>query len=142
VLVWSTTTSCIIDFEGEPRSARSTNGGAKQSALRDVAGMLRSFDYARQTALRQAALPDIDRDKREAAARLWATTVRATFLAAYRDAAIAGGLYADTAAFDAAAPLLELFEIEKALYELRYELNNRPDWVGVPLTGIAALSGT
>jgi maltose alpha-D-glucosyltransferase/alpha-amylase len=131
----------IIDFEGEPGRSLDERR-RKQSALRDVAGMLRSFDYARQTALRQAALPDIDRDKREAAARLWETTVRATFLAAYRDAAIAGGLYADTAAFDAAAPLLELFVIEKALYELRYELNNRPDWVGVPLTGIAALAGT
>ena len=130
----------IIDFEGEPgRSLEERRH--KQSALRDVAGMLRSFDYARQTALRQAALPDIDRDKREAAARLWEATVRATFLAAYRDAAIAGGLYADAAAFDAAAPLLDLFEIEKALYELRYELNNRPDWVGVPLAGIAALGG-
>ena len=67
--------------------------------------------------------------------------MRATFLAAYRDAAITGGLYAGAAAFEAAAPLLDLFEIEKALYELRYELNNRPDWVGVPLMGIATLAG-
>ena len=55
--------------------------------------------------------------------------------------ALAGGLYADAAAFeDAARPLLTLFELEKALYELRYELNNRPDWVGVPLAGIAELA--
>ena len=46
------------------------------------------------------------------------------------------------AAFDAAQPLLDLFELEKALYELRYEIDNRPDWVGVPLAGIAALAGT
>jgi maltose alpha-D-glucosyltransferase/alpha-amylase len=130
----------IIDFEGEPGRSLDERR-RKQSALRDVAGMLRSFDYARQTALRQAALPDSDRERREAAAGAWLATVRETFLAAYRDAAAAGGLYADAAAFDAAAPpLLELFEIEKALYELRYELDNRPDWIGVPLTGIAALT--
>ena len=45
------------------------------------------------------------------------------------------------ATFDAARPLLDLFELEKALYELRYEIDNRPDWVGVPLAGIAGLAG-
>ena len=54
----------------------------------------------------------------------------------------AGGLYADPGAgFDAALPLLSLFELEKALYELRYEIGNRPDWIAVPLAGIAALAG-
>jgi maltose alpha-D-glucosyltransferase/alpha-amylase len=130
----------IIDFEGEP--ARSLEERRrKHSALRDVAGMLRSFDYARHTALQQATLNEMDRERHEPAAQAWAVTVRQTFLAAYRETAIAGGLVADAAAFDAQAPLLELFELEKALYELRYELNNRPDWVGVPLAGLAALAG-
>ena len=53
----------------------------------------------------------------------------------------AGGLYADDAEFEPRARCSTLFELEKALYELRYELNNRPDWVGVPLPGIAELAG-
>ena len=73
-------------------------------------------------------------------ARRWEREVRAAFVSAYRDSVVAGGLYADAAAFAAARPLLDLFELEKALYELRYELDNRPDWVGVPLAGIAALA--
>ena len=67
--------------------------------------------------------------------------MRAGFLQTYRTLAVTGGLYADDAAFDTALTLLELFELEKALYELRYEMDNRPDWIDVPLTGIAALAG-
>jgi maltose alpha-D-glucosyltransferase/alpha-amylase len=54
---------------------------------------------------------------------------------------VSAGLYADDAAFERALELTTLFEIEKALYELRYELDNRPDWVAVPLAGIAELAG-
>ena len=67
--------------------------------------------------------------------------MREAFLQTYADVAISGGLAADAAAFEAALPLLDLFELEKALYELRYEIDNRPDWVGVPLAGLAALAG-
>jgi maltose alpha-D-glucosyltransferase/alpha-amylase len=62
-------------------------------------------------------------------------------LQAYGEVALAGGLYANPQALQSCLPLLELFELEKALYELRYEIDNRPDWVGVPLAGIAALAG-
>ena len=69
-------------------------------------------------------------------AAAWQAEVRRTFLAAYAEAAPGG-----ESAFADAAGLLRLFELEKALYELRYEINNRPDWVHVPLQGLRALIG-
>ena len=130
----------IIDFEGEP-SRPLEERRAKHSALRDVAGMLRSFDYARHTALQQVAQGVGERERLAPLARQWERRVRTAFLQRYREVVVAGGLYADAAAFDAASPLLAMFELEKALYELRYEIDNRPDWVAVPLAGIAALVG-
>jgi maltose alpha-D-glucosyltransferase/alpha-amylase len=128
----------IIDFEGEPARPLAERR-RKHLALRDVAGMLRSFDYARHAALAQVA--DDGAGRLAGRAGEWLAATRRTFVDAYRDEAIRCGLYGDAAAFEALAPLVELFELEKALYELRYELNNRPDWAGVPLEGIAALAG-
>ncbi|WP_291991659.1 maltose alpha-D-glucosyltransferase [Candidatus Accumulibacter sp. ACC003] len=130
----------IIDFEGEP--ARSLpERRHKHSALRDVAGMLRSFDYARHTALQQATQHEGDVDQLAPVAAAWLHEARAAFLDSYCGEAIGAGLYASGEAFAAQQQLIELFELEKALYELRYELANRPDWVGVPLRGMAALAG-
>jgi maltose alpha-D-glucosyltransferase/alpha-amylase len=129
----------IIDFEGEPQRPLAERR-AKHSALRDVAGMLRSFDYARHTALNRVAKTPPEVERLAPLSREWGERVRDAFLATYRDVAVAGGLYADAAAFDAARALLTMFEIEKALYELRYEIDNRPEWVAVPLAGIAALA--
>jgi maltose alpha-D-glucosyltransferase / alpha-amylase len=126
----------IVDFEGEP--ARSFEARrAKQSPLRDVAGMLRSFDYARASALRTDTLNADEHDALRAPAAVWAAETRAAFLKGYW--AVAGGsaLYGGDA--EAARGLLPLFELQKALYELRYELNNRPEWVSIPLAGIRAL---
>jgi maltose alpha-D-glucosyltransferase/alpha-amylase len=130
----------LIDFEGEPRRSLEERR-AKHSALRDVAGMLRSFDYARHTALAQAAQGSVERQRLAPLARRWEQRMREGFLQTYREVTVAGGLYANDAAFAAARPLLDLFELEKVLYELRYEIDNRPDWVGVPLAGLAALAG-
>jgi maltose alpha-D-glucosyltransferase/alpha-amylase len=130
----------IIDFEGEPQRTFEERR-AKQSALRDVAGMLRSFDYARHMALHRVAQGATELERLSPLARRWERTVREAFLDTYRRTVQAGGLYADGGGFDAAQPLLELFELEKALYELRYEIGNRPDWIAVPLAGIAALAG-
>ena len=131
----------IVDFEGEPQRSFAERR-AKQSALRDVAGMLRSFDYARHTALHQVAPAAADAERLAPAAARWGHRVRTAFLDTYREVVTAGGLYAAPGAgFEAALPLLELFELEKALYELRYEIGNRPDWIAVPLAGIAALAG-
>jgi len=130
----------IIDFEGEPQRTLEERH-AKHSALRDLAGMLRSFDYARHTALHQTAQGTAELERFGPIARRWERGLREAFVRTYREVTVAGGLYASAAAFDTARPLLELFELEKAFYELRYELDNRPDWVGVPLAGIAALAG-
>jgi maltose alpha-D-glucosyltransferase / alpha-amylase len=128
----------IIDFEGEPQRGFDERRH-KHSALRDVAGLLRSFDYARQTALNAVLQNPADLPRLGTLARQWERGVRAAFLAGYVQRAVAGGLYADATAFESTASLLSLFELEKALYELRYELDNRPDWAGVPLAGIAEL---
>jgi maltose alpha-D-glucosyltransferase/alpha-amylase len=121
----------IIDFEGEP--ARSIEERrAKQSPLRDVAGMLRSFNYARWSALRRAAQNAVELARLDADARDWERQTRAAFLDGY-----AAALAPEAGALD--PQLLRLFELEKALYELRYELGNRADWVPVPLQGILAL---
>jgi len=130
----------LIDFEGEPRRSFEERR-AKHSALRDVAGLLRSFDYARHTAVQQAAKNAADIERLAPLARRWGQDVRVAFLHAYGATAVRHGVYAGDREFAAVQPLLGLFELEKALYELRYEIDNRPDWVGVPLAGIAALAG-
>jgi maltose alpha-D-glucosyltransferase/alpha-amylase len=127
----------IIDFEGEPaRSLQERR--AKRSPLRDVAGMLRSFAYASQQALRDMRVGTEDnRAAAVEAAERWLQQVRGAFVAAYQEA-IGGAPLLDT--LDPAQGLLRLFELDKALYELRYELNNRPDWVGIPLQGLLAFA--
>jgi len=128
----------ILDFEGDPAQPL-TARRQKQSPLRDVAGMLRSFDYARWAALRQVGERIPDSSKLEQFAAAWVSESRRVFVDAYDEAARGSGIYAS---FDEARRLLELFEVEKAFYELRYELNNRPGWVAIPLQGILALTGT
>ncbi len=122
----------IIDFEGEPARTFQERR-AKGSPLRDVAGMLRSFNYARWSALRRIAQTTEELERLEPDAKAWESATRDAFLKAYVSSLSAKG----------AAPidteLLRLFEIEKALYELRYELNNRIDWAQVPLQGVLAL---
>ncbi|HKA44698.1 MAG TPA: maltose alpha-D-glucosyltransferase [Burkholderiales bacterium] len=130
----------IIDFEGEP-SRPLAERRQKQSPLRDVAGMLRSFNYARWTALASAAHAPDDLARLAPLAEVWEAEVRRAFLESY-DAAVSAsnaGLYSSLAEM---RPLIELFELEKALYELRYEVGSRPAWVRVPLQGIQALIGT
>ena len=122
----------IIDFEGEPGHDLEQRR-AKHSPLRDVAGMLRSFGYVQQSALRSIAHNDSEAARLAPLARAWELEVRTAFLSAYDTAA------RDSALYESLQPgrgLLGLFELEKALYELRYELGNRPTWAGIPLQGI------
>ena len=128
----------IIDFEGEP--ARTLDERRqKHSPLRDVAGMLRSFNYAGYTALsRMIAERPEDYATVEPWTREWETETARAFLHAYEDNVRGSGLYAD---WEGARCLLDLFILEKAFYELRYELNNRPTWVHIPLHGILELIG-
>lgn len=128
----------IIDFEGEP--ARSLDERRmRQSPWMDVAGMLRSFSYASLSALRAAAQSDDELEALRPHAIQWDNQTRNAFLTAY--VARMNGTV-DTLENSQPPPLpheialLRLFEIGKALYELRYELNNRPDWVSIPLQGL------
>jgi len=126
----------IIDFEGEP-ARRPAERRAKASPMRDVAGMLRSFNYASFAALTRATTELQENvETLEPVAREWETETSRAFLNAYRSRVKGSPLYGD---WSGAIRLLDLFLIEKALYELRYELNNRPDWAPVPIRGLAAL---
>ncbi len=119
----------IIDFEGEPvRSLEARR--AKDSPLRDVAGMLRSFDYAAATALARvaSARPEVPLQV-EYALRDWRERVAGTFLAAYGE--ING----------VEKKMLEVFMIEKACYEVAYEAAHRPTWISVPLRALPGLLG-
>lgn len=124
-VLWTGSDFMIIDFEGEPARPLHERR-AKSLAVRDVAGMLRSFQYAAYT-----ALPD--RDQADA----WNASVSAQYLDAYFRAA-KGSVFlpADT---NQQRILLDAFVLHKALYEVAYEMNNRPDWVRIPLRGILSL---
>lgn len=112
----------IFDFEGEP-SRTFTQRREKYSPLRDVAGMLRSFDYAEATVLLEGNPP---------APRM--APSRDAFLEGYRESTQgAAFLPADDATF---WTMLRAFELEKLLYEVRYELANRPDWVRIPVQAL------
>jgi trehalose synthase-fused probable maltokinase len=123
--LWAEDDWVILDFEGEP--ARSLpERRRKRSPLRDVAGMLRSFAYCASAAsvLRGVDAPDD-----------WEPRAREEFLEGYRST-VDPTLVPSGAAMD---KLLRVFELEKAVYELRYELNHRPDWVGIPVAGIVRM---
>jgi maltose alpha-D-glucosyltransferase/alpha-amylase len=127
----------IIDFEGEP--ARSLEERRrKHSALRDVAGMLRSFDYAMQTALMdmQAAQPNL-LEHLQPSALDWRQQASAAFLEGYQEALGDCQVYPLDATHG--RQLIALFTLEKALYELRYEMDNRPEWIRVPLDGLYSI---
>ncbi|MGH8743232.1 MAG: putative maltokinase, partial [Burkholderiales bacterium] len=128
----------IIDFEGEPARPLDERR-QKHSPLRDVAGMLRSFNYATYTALaRVTAERPEDLAVLESIGLDWEAEAKRSFLRAYVEATQDSGLFA---AWNDMSGLLELFTLEKAFYELRYELASRPDWVRIPLRGILALIG-
>ncbi len=138
-VLWAEGDYIVLDFEGEP--ARPVEQRRrKQSPLKDVAGMIRSFSYAAYAGLfGHIASRPTELERLEPWARVWQTWTTAAFLRGYFASA-------DGAPFIPAEPsqrdtLLELFVIDKALYELNYELNNRPDWVRIPLQGIVDLLG-
>ena len=126
----------IIDFEGEPAKKLELRR-AKTSQLRDVAGLLRSFDYAAAVAARAQTPPPLT----EANAPLgrFVREMSGQFLAAYR--AVAQGAEPRGSQDDAAeAALLDLFLLEKVAYEVCYEAANRPSWIGIPLRGFADIA--
>ena len=127
----------ILDFEGEPAKPLAERR-SKCSPLRDVAGMVRSFSYAALTGLAAAGATRPEESERLAPwADVWETWVSTAFLRAYY-AAVEGAPFvpSDRADLDL---LLQAFVLDKAFYELAYELNNRPDWVHIPLSGLIRL---
>ncbi len=123
----------IIDFEGEPRRPLEERRG-KDLALRDVAGMLRSFDYAARAAFDQVALAHGDHSEElERLVAGWRAAVSDKFLAAYYETV--AGCAAVPAEPEMAQAVLRLFVLEKVFYEIQYELANRPEWVTIPLHG-------
>jgi maltokinase len=123
----------IIDFEGEPARPLAERR-TRQSALRDVAGMLRSLDYAAHAVA--FGLPAAEREPALVTLTAWETMARRAFLQGYRGIAAASPAALIPPSEDAMIAACAAFELEKACYELRYERDNRPDWVAIPLAGI------
>jgi maltose alpha-D-glucosyltransferase/alpha-amylase len=129
----------IIDFEGEPARTLAERR-MKHSPLVDVAGMVRSFDYAGYAALdRSACQRPGERPVLATMTAGWAREMTGVFLDAYREAAEGSPSYPSSDA--QANALIDLFTLEKALYEVRYELASRPEWVAIPVRGLLALLG-
>jgi maltose alpha-D-glucosyltransferase/alpha-amylase len=123
----------IIDFEGEPARPVAERR-QRLSALKDVAGMLRSFAYARGFAERSLGAEPSAAAKTRLAA--WEQGARAAFIAGYRQA-VATATHPLVPAGDAGfARALAAWELDKALYEIAYEARNRPDWIDIPLRGL------
>jgi len=133
----------IIDFEGEPARPLSERR-LKSSPLRDVAGIIRSFHYAAHSALlRQASLaprPEDDLPILQRWVQYWYVWVSVAFLTSYLDIVTDVGLVPEDK--EQTIVLLDAYILDKAVYEIGYELNNRPDWVSVPLQGIIQLMET
>jgi maltose alpha-D-glucosyltransferase/alpha-amylase len=138
-VLWSEGDYYILDFEGEPARPLQARRH-KQSPLKDVAGMVRSFSYAAYAALfAHAANRSEDIERLEPWARVWQLWTSASFLKGYFTTA-AGAIFLPTDPVQRAS-LLDLFLLDKALYELHYELNSRPEWVRIPIRGILGLLG-
>ena len=125
----------ILDFEGEPARTLEERR-AKTSPLRDVAGMLRSFNYAATAALFERAEVDSEEWKRlEPWADAWETLARERFIHGYLTRSHEGRFVPRDR--EELTVMIDVFEIDKALYEVGYERGHRPDWVRIPLRGIA-----
>ena len=117
----------IIDFEGEPRRTLDERR-AKFSPLRDVAGMLRSFDYLAEAALERLATRGVGGSDTPGLVRAWREDAQNRFRLGYEE--VAGPIDAD---------MLAIFILQKALYEIAYEAGHRPDWIAIPVQGVTAL---
>jgi len=132
----------MLDFEGEPARPLAERR-QKQSPLKDVAGMIRSFSYAAYAGLDQFrsahvdAAQALDSPNLIAWAKLWQNSTSAEFLRAYRTAIAVNPVLLPPP--QQSQSLLAAYLLEKALYELLYELNNRPNWLRIPLAGILSL---
>jgi maltose alpha-D-glucosyltransferase / alpha-amylase len=142
-VLWTGKDFVIIDFEGEPGRPLSERRH-RRSAMTDVAGMLRSFHYAAFGTLLNprvgGAVRPEDVPRLQAWGRYWYCWVASTYLRGYRETA--GDASFMPPDDDEMTVLLEAAALQKVLYELTYELNNRPEWVSIPLRGLLELLGT
>jgi len=142
-VLWTGADFYIIDFEGEPMRTLGERR-LKRTALSDVAGMCRSLDYAAHAGLRRlesqglAEGPTANDASLSTLAERWSTHATAAFLRGYFGSVREGLTPAST---DATARLLDAWTMHKAAYEVQYELNNRPDWITIPLRGILTILG-
>jgi maltose alpha-D-glucosyltransferase/alpha-amylase len=123
----------LLDFEGEPARALSERK-SKRSALRDVTGMMRSFQYAAYSALWQPSMRGEDIPFLERWADLWYRQMSSIFLQSYLKATRGASFIPERE--EDLNVLLQAYLLDKAVYEIGYELNNRPDWVIIPVRGI------
>ncbi len=135
-VLWTGDDFKIIDFEGEPGRPLSQRR-FKRNPLRDVAGMVRSLRYASGAAVRHGRHRPEDATRLEVWARAWSSWVSAAFLGGYLERA-QGSRIVPRNDSDLAL-LLEFFLLEKCVYEISYEINNRPQWVDIPLRGLLEL---
>jgi maltose alpha-D-glucosyltransferase/alpha-amylase len=126
----------FIDWEGEPGRTLEQRR-YKRVALRDVMGMARSFGYASETVMRSGRFRAADVEKLEPWVDVWRDAVASAYLGAYLETAGQAPFVAKTDAENEL--LLGFYELEKVIYEVYYELNNRPDWLDIPLTGLVRL---
>jgi maltose alpha-D-glucosyltransferase/alpha-amylase len=128
----------VIDFEGEPGRPPAERR-RKQPVLRDVAGMLRSLDYAAHAVA--FGRPEQERAAALGALGAWEAPARGAFLAAYHAAVVRSRVALVPTTLAALERACAPFELQKACYELRYERDNRPDWVAIPRAGINRILG-
>jgi maltose alpha-D-glucosyltransferase/alpha-amylase len=138
-VLWTGRDFIIIDFEGEPARPLSERR-IKRSPIRDVAGMLRSFDYATRTAMRSPWVQDLSAEEKAMLAdwaQTWTHWVSATFLDHYFDVVGDGPLLPQTE--EETRRLLHAQLLDKGMYEVAYELDHRPEWLPVPARGVLDL---
>jgi maltose alpha-D-glucosyltransferase/alpha-amylase len=129
---------CILDFEGEPLRPLESRRH-KTSPLKDVAGMLRSYSYAAQAGLRAIdPAGEHQRARLVSWARTWERLASRSFLAGYLDETRRAQADFVPASHDLLHRILSVFVLDKAVYELGYELSHRPSWVNIPLEGLHA----
>jgi maltose alpha-D-glucosyltransferase/alpha-amylase len=135
-VLWTGEDFVFIDFEGEPARPL-VERRYRRTSVRDVAGMLRSFDYAGAAALRGGRVRSEDAPVLEQWTSAWVSWVSGAYLGGYLETADAGPFMPATEADTEL--LLDFYLLEKCIYEIGYELNNRPDWLEIPLRGLSRL---
>jgi maltose alpha-D-glucosyltransferase/alpha-amylase len=142
-ILWTGNDVVFIDFEGEPGQPIGQRS-IKRSPLGDIAGLLRSFDYAGRVAVNtmveRGRVSATDLGTLESWRAAWTRRAQDDLVATYRETMAGSGLVPEDD--DDLALLLDVYVITKSLYEVRYELANRPDWVAWPMSSLVELLDT